>query len=234
MSLSPSNVCWWRSNAALKIGSCFVGLQAAEALLGLQHCGYSPSQSHPCIAPTFDIAADLPQHGHQTLDRVGAAERAPQFVRRAQADHGEHLVEAETPGAWWSSGRAKFSRTRSACSAVGLSQAWRNTFLTPACKDGSSRSMMLRPFAPGSAGSAQSQGVAHGPAQHLGSVNDEQVGDVWLQPALDQVGQQLTMAAFSVAPKATTSTCFSPAPSMPIAATSTWSPTRSPSIWNHQ
>jgi len=50
-----------------------VGLQAAEALLGLQHCGYSPSQSHPCIAPTFDIAADLPQHGHQTLDRVGAA-----------------------------------------------------------------------------------------------------------------------------------------------------------------
>jgi hypothetical protein len=75
--------------------------------------------------------------------------------------------------------------------------------------------------APGSAGSAQSQGVAHGPAQRLGSVNDEQVGDVWLQPALDQVGQQLTMAAFSVAPKATTSTCFSPAPSMPIAATST-------------
>jgi hypothetical protein len=73
-----------------------VGLQAAEALLGLQHCGYSPSQSHPCIAPTFDIAADLPQHGHQTLDRVGAAERAPQFVRRAQADHGEHLVKAET------------------------------------------------------------------------------------------------------------------------------------------
>jgi hypothetical protein len=38
----------------------------------------------------------------------------------------------------------------------------------------------------------------------------------------------LTTAAFSVAPKATASTCLSPAPSMPIAATRTWSPTRSP------
>jgi hypothetical protein len=41
----------------------------------------------------------------------------------------------------------------------------------------------------------------------------------------------LTTAAFSVAPSATASTCLSPAPSMPIAATNTWSPTRSPSIW---
>src|SRR5262249_320584 len=41
----------------------------------------------------------------------------------------------------------------------------------------------------------------------------------------------LTTAAFSVAPKASDRTCLSPAPSMPIAATRTWSPTRSPSIW---
>ena len=32
--------------------------------------------------------------------------------------------------------------------------------------------------------------VAHGPAQRLGAVNDEQAGDIRLQPALDQVGQQ--------------------------------------------
>jgi hypothetical protein len=32
-----------------------VGLQAAKALLGLQHCGSSPSQRHPRIAPTFDM-----------------------------------------------------------------------------------------------------------------------------------------------------------------------------------
>src|ERR1700751_5561107 len=57
-----------------------VGLQAAEALLGLQHCSCSPSQGHPCIAPTLDVAADLPQHGYQALDRVGAAERAPQLT----------------------------------------------------------------------------------------------------------------------------------------------------------
>src|SRR5437870_4071262 len=42
----------------------------------------------------------------------------------------------------------------------------------------------------------------------------------------------LTTAAFSVAPKATASTCLSPAPSMPIAATRIWSPTRGPSIWS--
>ena len=65
-----------------------VGLQTAEALCGLQHGGSSPSQCHPRIAPTFDVAADLPQHSHQALDRVGAAERAPQLVRQAQADDG--------------------------------------------------------------------------------------------------------------------------------------------------
>ena len=39
-----------------------VGLQTTEALLGLQHGGCCPSQSHPCITPTFDVAANLPQH----------------------------------------------------------------------------------------------------------------------------------------------------------------------------
>jgi len=71
-----------------------VGLQAAEALLGLQHCSCSPSQRHPCIAPTLDVAADLPQHGYQALDRVGAAERAPQLVGQTQADHSEHFIQA--------------------------------------------------------------------------------------------------------------------------------------------
>ena len=40
-----------------------------------------------------DDAADLPQHGHQALDRVGAAERAPQLIRQTQADHGEHFIQ---------------------------------------------------------------------------------------------------------------------------------------------
>src|SRR5262245_36673493 len=71
----------------------FVSLQTAEALLGLQHGGCSPSQSHACIAPTFDIATDLPQHGHQALYGVGAAERAPQLVRQTETDHGEHFIE---------------------------------------------------------------------------------------------------------------------------------------------
>jgi hypothetical protein len=70
-----------------------VGLQTAEAPLGLQHGSCSPAQSHSRIAPTFDVATDLPQHGHQALDRVGAAERAPQFVRQTEADHGEHFIQ---------------------------------------------------------------------------------------------------------------------------------------------
>ena len=70
-----------------------MGLQTAEALLGLQHGGSSPSQSHPCIAPTFDVVADLPQHGHQALDRVGSAERTPQLIGQTQADHGEHFIQ---------------------------------------------------------------------------------------------------------------------------------------------
>ena len=71
-----------------------VGLQTAEAFLGLQHCGSSPSQRHACVAPTFDVAADRPQHGHQTLDRIGAAKRAPQLIRQAEEDHGEHFVQS--------------------------------------------------------------------------------------------------------------------------------------------
>ena len=70
-----------------------VGLQTAEAFFGFQHCGSGPSQRHPCITPTFDVAADLPQHGHQALDRVGAAKRAPKFRRQTQTDHGEHFVQ---------------------------------------------------------------------------------------------------------------------------------------------
>jgi len=34
------------------------------------------------------------------------------------------------------------------------------------------------------------EGVAYGPAQRLGAIDDEQAGNIRLQPALDQVGQQ--------------------------------------------
>src|ERR1044072_6657481 len=71
-----------------------VSLQTAEAFLGLQHCGSSPSQRHACVEPTFDVAADRPRKGHQTLDRIGAAKRAPQLITQADADHGEHFVQS--------------------------------------------------------------------------------------------------------------------------------------------
>lgn len=31
---------------------------------------------------------------HQTLDRIGAAKEAPQLIRQADADHGEHFVQS--------------------------------------------------------------------------------------------------------------------------------------------
>src|SRR4029450_3759002 len=54
---------------------------------------FPPTALHSCTAPAFDVAANLPQHGDQALDRVGATERAAQLVRQAQPDHGEHFIE---------------------------------------------------------------------------------------------------------------------------------------------
>jgi hypothetical protein len=67
-----------------------VDLQTSETFLGFQHGWLSLSQRYSFIAPAFDVATDLPQHGHQALDRIGAAERAPQFVGQAEPDHGTH------------------------------------------------------------------------------------------------------------------------------------------------
>ena len=44
----------------------------------------------------FDVAADLPQHGHQTLDRPGAASelwRVWGWQERGQIDHFASLVD---------------------------------------------------------------------------------------------------------------------------------------------
>ena len=53
-----------------------VGLQTAKAFLGLQHCSCRPSQGHSCIAPAFDVAANVPQHGNQATADL-AADQAP-------------------------------------------------------------------------------------------------------------------------------------------------------------
>ncbi len=70
-----------------------VGLEPAEGLLGLQHTRCGPPQRHLGIAPAPDVAADLSDRAQRVLDDVGAGERAPEFVRQAETDDGEDLVQ---------------------------------------------------------------------------------------------------------------------------------------------
>jgi hypothetical protein len=64
-----------------------VSLQTAEAFSASSIAGKS-------IPITFAVAADLPHHRHQALDRVGAPERAPQSIRQTEADNGEHFIQS--------------------------------------------------------------------------------------------------------------------------------------------
>jgi hypothetical protein len=76
------------------------------------------------------------------------------------------------------------------------------------------------------------EGVADGPAQRFGTIEDEQAGLSGRNPGSTRsASNALTTEAFYVAFLATASTCLSPAPSMPITATNTWLPTSSPAIW---
>ena len=66
------------------------------------------------------------------------------------------------------------------------------------------------------------EGVAHGPAQRLGAVDDEQAGNIRLQPALDQVGQQrLDHGGVFRRSQGHCQHVFVAGPSMPMAATRT-------------
>ena len=49
-----------------------VCLQPAEALGGFHHASGRPTQSHPGIAPPFDVAADAANGAVHILDDVGA------------------------------------------------------------------------------------------------------------------------------------------------------------------
>ncbi len=66
------------------------------------------------------------------------------------------------------------------------------------------------------------EAIAHRPAQRLGAIDDVRRAMSGCSPrSTKSASSALTTAAFSVAPTANASTCFSPAPSMPIATTRT-------------
>src|SRR3546814_7500468 len=62
-----------------------VGLEASEALGGLEHGGGGPAQRHAGVLPAFDVAADPADGAVHVLDDVGAGERPAQFGRQAVA-----------------------------------------------------------------------------------------------------------------------------------------------------
>ena len=75
-------------------GQLTIGLEATEGFLGLQQAGGGPSERHLGVPPAFDVAGDLAHRAERVLDDVGAGERAPEFVRQAEADDGEDLPPA--------------------------------------------------------------------------------------------------------------------------------------------
>ena len=65
----------------------------------------------PCLH-TFDVAGDLAHRAERVLDDVGAGERAPEFVRQAEADDGEDLLQPLQDAAR----DARFLMLQTACS----------------------------------------------------------------------------------------------------------------------
>ena len=76
------------------------GLQSPEALGRFHHAGGRPTQSHPGIAPSFNVAADAANGAVHILNDVGAGERPAQLGRKAETGDGEDLVDAlqDAPG----------------------------------------------------------------------------------------------------------------------------------------
>ena len=74
-------------------GQLAIGLEAMEGFLGLQQASGGPSERHLGVSPAFDVAGDLAHRAERVLYDVGAGERAPEFVRQAEADDGEDLVQ---------------------------------------------------------------------------------------------------------------------------------------------
>ena len=82
--------CSWR--AFRRMGS-WDRLDGDGRFSGPPEAGGGPSERHLGVSPAFDVAGDLAHRAERVLDDVGAGERAPEFVRQAEADDGEDLLQ---------------------------------------------------------------------------------------------------------------------------------------------
>ena len=220
-------------------GQLAIGLEATEGFLGLQQAGGGPSERHLGVSPAFDVAGDLAHRAERVLDDVGAGERAPEFVRQAEADDGEDLLQPLQDAARDARFLMLQTPDQVAQEPLGLVCVVLVPGLTERLLD--ARVQML-----GQAlddvtalvdlaaldGGGHTEGVSDRFAECLRAIDDEQPRQCRIEPPGEEiVDQGWTTTVFSVAPSTTARTCLSPLPSTPIAAIRTWSPTCRPSIW---
>ena len=220
-------------------GQLATGLEATEGFLGLQQAGGGPSERHLGVSPAFDVAGGLAHRAERVLYDVGAGERAPEFVRQAEADDGEDLVQPLQDAARDARFLMLQTPDQVAQEPLGLVRVVLVPGLTERLLD--ARVQML-----GQAlddvtalvdlaaldGGGHTEGVSDRFAECLRAIDDEQPRQRRIEPLARRLSiKAWTTTVFSVAPSTTARACLSPLPSAPIAAIRTWSPTCRPSIW---
>ena len=75
-------------------GQVQVAVDAAELAAGFDHSGGAPAQCHVAVLPVLHVHRVVAGDGDHRLDAVGAAQRAGQGRRHAQAQHGQRLGQA--------------------------------------------------------------------------------------------------------------------------------------------
>src|SRR2546430_5987748 len=77
-----------------QLGQCAIACDLAEAALGFEHAGGSPSEDHRATLPAFHPARDLTHSTEQVLDQIGRLEHPLKALRQIQSHYGERFVES--------------------------------------------------------------------------------------------------------------------------------------------
>ena len=206
-----------------------VGFEAAEGLFGFHEPSSGPAQGHFGVTPALDVALDQADGAQCVLDDVGAGERASEFSGQAETGDGEDLVQALEDRAR-DPGRVLLQAPGEiADETLGLLRIVQLPGLAQRLLD-AGLEVLGQAFGDVAAlvdlaaldQGRGSEGLSDRLGERLGAVDDEEPGDLGIEPPVDQVVDQgLDGGAVLRGPSAIARTCFSPWPSTPIAATRT-------------
>src|SRR5271165_4520661 len=174
-----------------------VGLQTAEALDRLHYAGRGPTQRRPGVSPSLHVATDAAHGAQHVLDRVGAAERAPELFRQAEAVDGQYLVEP-LKDAGGNGGRVLLEPT---CEIAEQSLGLVGIVELPGLPKRAADRRMQRLRQPLDDVArlvdlttldrrVRAEAAADGFAQRLGAIDDEQPADLRVEPPRDQIVDQ--------------------------------------------